>query len=128
MTSTSPPSVEPARSSFICASCGKEAARVTLYQDDDGLKLDRDSFTSPLTLPLDGGDAEWIGTALLAADARTIYAHHLELACFYCPECDACYCGDHWARWNVFDDEDGFDWHDSVRGRCPQGHQRMLKD
>jgi hypothetical protein len=28
-------------------------------------------------------------------------------------------------RWSVFDD-DG--WHDSIRGRCPHGHERMLED
>lgn len=25
-------------------------------------------------------------------------------------------------------DEEMPDWHDSVRGRCPHGHERMLED
>jgi hypothetical protein len=44
---------------------------------------------------------------------------------FFCPVCDKCYCGTHWKRWDVFDD-DG--WHDSIRGACPEGHERMLED
>jgi hypothetical protein len=28
-------------------------------------------------------------------------------------------------RWDVFDDDD---WHDSVRGLCPERHERMLED
>jgi hypothetical protein len=119
------PSVE---HSALCVSCGNQAGRIGLFEKADGIELIRESFTSRLTLPVVGNDADAIRRAVVRADVRALYEHDLELACFYCPECDACYCGDHWARWNVFDDEDGFDWHDSVRGRCPQGHQRMLED
>ena len=37
------------------------------------------------------------------------------------------YCGAHWARWDVFDQGDPAH-HDSIRGRCPVGHERMLED
>jgi len=47
-----------------------------------------------------------------------------ELAPFYCPACDRSYCGEHWNATDVF--EDGV--HDSIRGTCPEGHERLLED
>jgi hypothetical protein len=54
-----------------------------------------------------------------------LYALELESVPFYCPGCGKCYCLAHWRTWNSFD-SDG--WHDSFRGVCPHGHQRMLLD
>jgi hypothetical protein len=98
-----------------CAVCGKRAAALTI----DGDELRRECFTSVLTQPATPA----IRAAI--ADARALHALDPELACFYCPQCDAAYCGDHWQRRDVFDDE-GF--HDSIRGSCPHGHERMLED
>lgn len=53
---------------------------------------------------------------------------NLEAAAFYCPICDACFCTAHWKTWDVFDNDDGLMWYDSIRGRCPHGHVRMLLD
>ena len=58
-------------------------------------------------------------------DARTLHALDPELAPFYCPACHRTFCGDHWRRDDVFD-EDGF--HDAIRGTCPDGHERLLED
>jgi hypothetical protein len=69
---------------------------------------------------------EPLRTALTRADARAVFSVDPELAPFYCPTCDACYCGDHWHRRDVFDDDAA--WRDSIRGRCPEGHERMLED
>ena len=55
----------------------------------------------------------------------SVYRLDFEFAPFYCPTRSASYRGEHCRRWDVFDD-DG--WHDSVRGRRPQGHERMLED
>lgn len=59
-------------------------------------------------------------------DAAALHAMDFEVTPFFCPACEACYCGDHWLRHDVFDPDDG--WHDSIRGTCPQGHERMLED
>jgi hypothetical protein len=117
-----------ARRSFACASCGNEAGLVALFERGDGGGITRHSFTSTLTLRVAAEDFERIRGIILAGDVRALHEFDLEVASFYCPDCGSCYCGDHWVRWNVFDDEEGFDWHDSIRGRCPQGHQRMLED
>ncbi len=39
-------------------------------------------------------------------------------ASFYCPDCGASYCKDHWQQQVEFDD--GF--YDCTYGTCPQGH------
>ena len=62
--------------------------------------------------------------ALLDHSEFALYAIDLELTPFYCPACRACFCGDHWQSGSIWDD--GF--HDSSRGACPNGHERMLED
>jgi hypothetical protein len=73
------------------------------------------------------GAFERLRAALAAGDAREVFELDPECAPFYCQECGATYCGDHWDRWDVFDEDDR-NWHDSIRGRCPRGHERMLED
>ncbi len=114
--------------SFTCARCGAEAGRVQLLGPVAEPSVVRHSFTGRLTFPIDPAAFESVRTALLAVDVAALYAFNLELASFYCPVCKACYCGDHWLRWDVFEDDEGFFWHDSIWGRCPIGHERMLED
>src|SRR5687767_10928265 len=121
-------SIPIAQRSFVCASCDHEAGHIALFEYDRGFEIKRDSFTSRLTLRVSAEDFQRIRSIILAGDMRALHELNLEVASFYCPDCDACYCGDHWVRWDVFDDEEGFTWHDSIRGRCPLGHQRMLED
>lgn len=62
--------------------------------------------------------------ALGSGDARALHALGVELVPFWCPGCDASYCGRHWITWDLF--HDGF--FDEKRGRCPAGHERRLLD
>jgi hypothetical protein len=114
--------------SFACAACGLEAGLVRLFGEAAGGEIIRDSFTSRLTFSVDAGEFARVRELVLAGDALSLYELDAEVASFYCPECRACYCGAHWTHRDVFDDEDGFLWHDSIRGRCPSGHERMLED
>jgi hypothetical protein len=68
-----------------------------------------------------------LSAALAAGDVGGVFALDPEYTPFYCPACDASYCAGHWDRWDVFDDEVP-GWHDSIRGRCPYGHERILED
>jgi len=120
-----PPVVEHA---FACAACQAQAGVVRLFGPADRAEIVRDSFTSRLTLRVDAGAFEAVQRLIAAGDIGGLYAFDLEVASFYCPECRACYCGEHWIRRDIFDDEDGFTWHDSIRGHCPRGHDRMLED
>ena len=110
----------------MCKECGKEAAHLQLFGDaSTGGQLKPDRFTSALTDPVSAPRFDSLRKLISEGSARALYGVDLELASFYCPKCDACYCGAHWQRWSVYDD-DG--WHDSIRGACPNGHERMLED
>jgi hypothetical protein len=89
--------------------------------------MERCSFTSIMEggRPLAPEEFARLRAIVEAGDAQALYRYDLEVACFYCPECRACYCQGHWNPRDVFD-EDG--WHDSIRGTCPKGHSRMLED
>jgi len=118
-----------AEHAFACAACNAQAGVVRLFGPAERAEIRRDSFTSDLTLRVDAGAFDRVQRLIAAGDAAGLYAFDLEVASFYCPACGASYCGDHWTRYNVFDDdEDGFTWHDSIRGCCPHGHTRMLED
>lgn len=116
------------RHSFVCASCPHEAGLVQLFGPMNAGALVRDCFTSQLTYRLAPEAFARLSAIIRTGDIAALYEFNREVAAFYCPECRACYCGDHWVHWDVFDDEDGFFWHDSIRGRCPLGHERMLED
>lgn len=96
-----------------------------LFGTESAGEIVRVSFTSRLTGPVGAASFETFRQHISAGDARALHTIDLELAPFFCPVCDKCYCGGHWKRWDVFDD-DG--WHDSIRGACPEGHERMLED
>ena len=98
----------------LCAVCGKAAGTLACA---DG-ELRRVSFTSVLT------QRETPAVRAALGSARALYELDFELAPFYCPVCDRSYCGEHWSATDVF--EDGV--HDSIRGTCPEGHERMLED
>ena len=68
--------------------------------------------------------AERIGSALAATDAAALFAIDFEFAPFWCPECGACYCAEHYEHWDIYDGH----FFDSTRGICPNGHERMLID
>jgi len=107
---------------FACSLCDAVAGTVWL---ESGPRVARESFSSRLWLAVKPSRLPALRAALRDRDVRALFAIDLEIAPFWCPECEASYCGAHWVRWSVFDD-DG--WHDSIRGRCPQGHERMLED
>lgn len=116
------------RATYVCAVCGRTAGEIALHGSSERAELRRESFTGSLLAPVSGGDAFAMLHAVLAEGrADAAFGLDPEFAPFYCSACARSYCGDHWDRWDVFD-EDVPDWHDSIRGRCPQGHERMLED
>ncbi len=116
-----------AEASFLCSVCSKEAGRIRLLGDASSAEIRRESFTSALTSVLPSEHFDGVRTAIANRNVRALHLLDLEYAPFFCPECDAIYCGEHWEKWDVFD-EDEPHWHDSIRGRCPKGHERMLED
>lgn len=114
-----------AESSFECSRCDRTAATVRVVVEPQGPAIVVEGFVSCATTRLAPRLARRLARVVSRANAKALFRRDPEYAPFFCPECSACYCNDHWLRWDVFDD-DG--WHDSIRGRCPTGHERMLED
>lgn len=112
---------------FTCLLCGREAGAIELSGSPQDGEIRRASVTSVLTQPVTSDAYRKIRAALRSATPRALFEVDPELVPCFCPTCDASYCGDHWTRWDVFD-EDVPAWHDSIRGSCPRGHERMLED
>ncbi len=127
-TDQAPLSAPVAEHRFACAKCDQEAGLVQLFERPEGGVIIRLSFTSRLTLGVPQDASARVRDMILAGDVQALYEFDLEVASFYCPRCHACYCGNHWVRWDVFEDDAGITWHDSIRGCCPLGHERMLED
>lgn len=70
-------------------------------------------------------DKERLIQAVSDGDWKALFEYERELIPWYCPRCDAMYGDRRWQVWDVFD-EDG--WHEEIRGRCPNSHERMLED
>jgi hypothetical protein len=113
------------KAEFLCSLCLQNAGVLQLFGEPEDTKLKLDGFMSSREMKIPIRSFEPLHSALTRGDARATHALNLEYAPFFCPQCNACYCGNHWQKWDVFD-EDG--WHDSIRGRCPKGHERMLED
>jgi hypothetical protein len=116
-----------AEARFMCSACDKEAGQMQLSGKPSLAYLGLDSFVGSLNMLVLRKHFDSVRRAIAKCDARTLYSLDLEYVPFYCPKCRAIYCGRHWKRWDVFDDDDP-SWHDSIRGRCPKGHERKLQD
>jgi hypothetical protein len=110
------------RTEFPCSLCERVAGTAWLESDAQAA---RESVGGRMWMAITREQRRALQAALKTGDPAALFAVDLELAPFWCPKCAASYCGEHWVRWSVFDD-DG--WHDSIRGRCPHGHERMLED
>jgi hypothetical protein len=116
----------PVAAEFACARCGARAGSIRIQLSPEGATIRRDGFTGLLTAALSPEAAARLEAAL-ELGASAVFGLDPEYAPFYCPGCKASYCGEHWDREDVFDD-DFPGWHDSIRGRCPNGHERTLED
>ncbi|OBJ55397.1 hypothetical protein [Mycobacterium asiaticum] len=130
---------------FPCAVCGEPAGSVRFVTPADAVADDTrpalqalveldvlerpgrqaallvDTFFGATTHPVSGERVEWMGYAIADADAAALYRMGYAYAPFHCPDCPACYCGEHW-DWREFDD----DPFSGIEGNCPRGHFRVL--
>jgi hypothetical protein len=107
--------------------CGNEAGVLRIHREPGGVEVRRESWPGERIQPVSGTTLAELETAIAARDVPALFALEPELTPFWCPSCGASYCSEHWEWWDVWD-EDWPSWRDSVRGRCPQGHERMLED
>ena len=123
-SSSSSPLVAATRE-FSCSLCGEVAATVTVCRSEDHASLVVSGFLGHSTTRLPLPALESLAGSVQRGDAPALLSVDGEFAPFYCPKCSSIFCRRHWRTWSVFDD-DG--WHDSIRGTCPNGHERQLED
>lgn len=139
----------PIAATFACDLCGRHASTVTLVPPggvnplapgpgEPGFAPSRGEVLGSATqLALDGPvkithgflpgmdvDLDRIRGALASGDPSVLYLLNSEYAPFWCPRCALVYCPGHWVVWQEMDE--GF--YDCTRGRCPEGHERILDD
>jgi hypothetical protein len=143
---------QPIKTEFTCDRCGSVACTLTLlppFADDPQAPLlgtpgaipgggtlfadhARLSIDGPVTLtatlfPNSGTDIGAIGAAIRAGDAYRLYSINPEYAPFICRQCVKSYCKNCWQVWETYDD-DYPGWYEDTRGRCPEGHVRLMAD
>jgi hypothetical protein len=117
-----------AEARFTCARHGTEAGVVRLHGNDAaGWMAIMDSFVCSQRERIGTPAARALQDALARTDVRRLHQLDEEWAPFYCPVCEASYCGECWRAFLVFD-PDWPGWLEEQRGTCPEGHERMLSD
>ena len=94
------------------------------FQDAFRLSIDGPVKTTHTFLPGIEIDLSALDGALRAHDVEQIYGLDREYAPFWCRACAKSYCRACWVVWVDYDE--GF--YDCTRGRCPDGHERILDD
>jgi hypothetical protein len=91
-----------------------------------GVRISAGTLRFWMALETEAGRSR-VRTAIDAADVAELKRIDEEFVPFYCPQCEASYCEEHWSTWLEFDPEDP-GWLDEMRGRCPRGHERRIHD
>lgn len=111
------------RAAIPCQLCEATAGELTLYGTADEAMVTLRSGLGDMNGSV-GGRFDEFRQLIAEGDVRGLHALDPEYVPFYCPQCDRAMCVVHWKVWDEFEGS----WHDSTRGLCPQGHQRMLRD
>ena len=112
---------------FDCAICDKEAATISLFGSESGATCTVYGFIGEMRAGVALSEFKDVLGALKTKDVVSLFAIDFEFAPFYCPKCKVSYCKNHWSYWFV-DDEELPHMYDCTKGRCPEGHERMLID
>ena len=119
-----------ARARFDCAACGVRAATLTLR--GPGLSASMTSGDASLSFEgfMSNGECavsavDELQAALEARDLPGLRRLLGDPTYFWCVDCGACYCAEHWKPHEVHWD-DGF--YDYTQGTCPKGHAHSIDD
>ncbi len=100
-------------------------ADVIILEQDGRYFVERTTFINSFSKETERDKASALREALLSQNWKFLDAFDPEFLPWYCRECEQNYHQDQWVQ-SVALEEDG--WVDSIRGRCPKGHERMLAD
>ena len=124
--------MEPLR--FTCEECGRAAGSLELIEPTDEPRHPGDLGHDHWRLDVQGPvptthwilrNADELRHALADGSVEELAAINPEYVNFWCRECRAVYCTDHWQPIKPTRDE-GF--YDLTYGTCPQGHRVVLDD
>lgn len=108
---------------------GAQVAEVWFAWKDGAWHMGRSVFINSFEERIRYDDCGRLSLAAEERDWATLDAFHPEALPWFCRTCE---CNYPEKSWHVFersdDDEDGFVWLDSHRGKCPHGHERMIAD
>ena len=132
--------------SFECAVCGQIAGRTELLASDEPVTDPSNAGEEPTAnvdellrrqdkvmlevktgyglgaQPVRAECVDVVIEAIAEADASALYNTAHSYAPFYCPECTASYCGEHW-HWSSFE----VGGMSGIAGSCQRGHFHVLR-
>lgn len=114
---------------FHCKRDGNVAGTIRFHKNpgSDGLTLVITSFVCEQIGQISASMGAMVQELLRRGDIEGLYRIDREYVPFYCPRCDAIFCGKCWRKIAVYaDDYPG--WFEEMRGVCPNGHERCLND
>ena len=83
--------------------------------------LEIQGFLATVAVGVGEGNAARLLDAVAAADAAALHAISEQCAPFFCPECPASYCVEHWNPSHLLSS-------DVTHGWCPRNHHRLVDD
>jgi hypothetical protein len=121
---------KPDRLTVSCHKCGKAFAAIELIEQSGRLGLQLSGFIGAVTameIAQKAVDRELFNKIRILIRTDLLELHQLDSDAFgfICRKCSCAYCIDCWENVHETFDE-GF--HDDTRGRCPEGHEQMLRD
>lgn len=114
-----------AHAEYHCAICNAVAATLTLREDG---WLISEGFLGRVEERIPDDRMLTLQWALEDESALHLYGLDHTKAPFYCPDCDAVYCANHWRMQMEFENDPLPGWYDCTWGTCPQDHRRMVDD
>src|SRR4051794_16067289 len=89
---------------FYCAMTGRNAGSIELLEGDKGAEIRRDSFTSKFVRRVEPDSLIRVRNAIAAGDVLDLFSYDIELVPFYCPKCNASFCGEFWKMFSMMMD------------------------
>jgi hypothetical protein len=115
---------------FLCNVCNEICGEITVQtessssENEEKYYLNIDHFSQNGNYKLTKTKLESLVELYTSNQLEKVFSMDREYIPFYCPECNANYCKNHWDRWVTYDEG----YYDAEYGICPKGHERKLFD
>jgi len=106
---------------------GNKIATIWVTNRNGMLTLERSTFINEFSRVISVPESVQVEQAAAIGDWAALDSFDPELMPWYCRTCKCNFAEKAWHTWPKFDEDDPA-WLDSYRGRCPNGHERMIAD